>query len=231
MSAEALIDVVLDVAAGEAVDSTLAATVDHSKPTSVTPKRRTSGRPDVQTWYIEVDSPIGVLTVAAQEDAIIGLYMQTHRHGPTDVDRDSWLPDVNEASEVLNQARTQLSEYFAGTRTYFDLKLAPFGSEVQHKVWRALADIPYSETRSYGNIAETIGNPRASRAVGAANGMNPISIIVPCHRVIGSNGALTGFGGGIERKEWLLNHEARVAGKPATYGAGKRDLFSPSAEE
>lgn len=230
MSAEALIEGALELVAGGAVERVLGAPDDDSATASVSPKRRTAGRPDAQTWYIETDSPIGMLTVVAQDDAIIGLYMQTHRHGPTDADRDSWLPDVNRASEVLNQARVQLNEYFAGTRTRFDLKLAPFGSEVQHKVWRALADIPYSETRSYGNIAETIGSPKASRAVGAANGKNPISIIVPCHRVVGSNGALTGFGGGIERKEWLLNHEARVAGKPATYGAGKQDLFSASAD-
>lgn len=190
--------------------------------TPVVQRRRNSKVSDEPTlWYTEVDTPIGQLVVASEDDAIMGVYMESHRHGP--VDRDSWLPDVNGVRPVLNAARTQLAEYFSGKRVAFKLKLRARGTEVQQTVWRALSDIPFGETRSYGEIAATIGNPKASRAVGAANGRNPISIIVPCHRVIGSNGSLTGFGGGIERKEWLLAHESRVSGRPSQYG--RRDLF------
>jgi len=174
------------------------------------------------TWYIEVDTPIGLLMVSSEDDAITGVYMESHRHGP--VDRESWLPDVKGVRPVLNTARAQLAEFFSGRRHGFDLKLRARGTEVQQRVWRALLDIPFGETRSYGEIAALVGNPRASRAVGSANGRNPISIIVPCHRVIRSNGALTGFGGGIERKEWLLAHEAQVSGRPSKYG--RHDLFS-----
>lgn len=159
-------------------------------------------------WYIEVESPIGQLVVASSGGAITGLYMESHRHGP--VDRGSWILDSQHEQPVLVMARQQLTEYFAGDRVTFDLPLGAVGTEVQQSVWRALSDIPFGETRTYGGIAKTIGNPKASRAVGSANGRNPISIIVPCHRVIGSDGSLTGFGGGIERKRWLLAHEARV---------------------
>lgn len=117
---------------------------------------------------------------------------------------------------MLQLAREQLDQYFAGQRTSFTLPLAAEGTAVQQSVWRQLIAIPFGETRTYGEIARIIGNPKASRAVGAANGRNPISIIVPCHRVIGSNGALTGFGGGIERKQWLLAHEAHVRAQAAT---------------
>jgi len=111
---------------------------------------------------------------------------------------------------VLTRAARQLAEYFAGTRRTFDLPLAftTRATPFQQKVWRALLTIPFGETRSYGEIAAQIGSPRAVRAVGAANGRNPISIIAPCHRVIGSNGDLTGFGGGMEAKAWLLAHES-----------------------
>ena len=108
-------------------------------------------------------------------------------------------------------ARKQLGEYFKGKRMTFDLPLAPEGTEFQQSVWKQLRKISYGRTKSYGEIANKVGNPRASRAVGAANGRNPISIIVPCHRVIGADGKLTGFGGGIERKRWLLEHEQKVA--------------------
>jgi len=104
---------------------------------------------------------------------------------------------------------TQLAEYFAGDRRAFDLPVAPRGSEFQELVWRALVEIPFGETRSYGQLARSIGQPTASRAVGAANGRNPIAIIVPCHRVIGATGALTGYAGGMAAKRWLLDHERR----------------------
>jgi methylated-DNA-[protein]-cysteine S-methyltransferase len=116
-------------------------------------------------------------------------------------------------TRVLETAAAQLAEYFAGRRRTFDLPLAPRGTGFQQRVWRALSAIPYGETRSYGAIAASIGRPAASRAVGAANGKNPIWIIVPCHRVIGASGHLTGYAGGIAVKRWLLEHERQHHGQ------------------
>ena len=113
----------------------------------------------------------------------------------------------------LTSVKEQLDEYFAGSRRRFNLPLHSEGTLFMEKVWSKLRTIPFGETWSYGELAKQIGNPKASRAVGLANGRNPIAIIVPCHRVIGANGTLTGFGGGIERKKWLLEFEARAAGK------------------
>jgi len=112
---------------------------------------------------------------------------------------------------VLDEAATQLAEYFAGDRQEFELPLGPEGTGFQRLVWRALATIPFGETRTYGEIARAIRRPAASRAVGAANGRNPISIIVPCHRVVGASGALTGYAGGMDAKQWLLGHEGRYS--------------------
>ncbi len=112
---------------------------------------------------------------------------------------------------MLVETARQLGEYFAGERRVFDLPLGPDGTGFQRLVWRALGTIPFGETRAYGTIAHAIGRPSASRAVGAANGKNPISIIVPCHRVIGASGALTGYAGGVAAKEWLLGHERRYS--------------------
>ncbi|MGV3707370.1 MAG: methylated-DNA--[protein]-cysteine S-methyltransferase [Gemmatimonas sp.] len=175
---------------------------------------RVSANKETGLWYIDVPSPIGTLTIASDGDAITGLYMESHRHGP--VDRSVWKHDDERTIAVLQMAHEQLDEYFAGTRTRFTVPLVAEGTAVQKSVWAELSAIPFGETRTYGDIARIIGNPKASRAVGAANGRNPISIIVPCHRVIGSNGALTGFGGGIERKQWLLAHQARVRAEAAT---------------
>lgn len=111
---------------------------------------------------------------------------------------------------MLDRAERQLMEYFDGTRTTFDLPLEPSGTEFQLRVWELLRRIPYGVTTSYGVLARKLGDPQKSRAVGAANGANPIPIIVPCHRVVGSNGELTGFGGGLERKRWLLEHEGAL---------------------
>ncbi|MBN1220458.1 MAG: methylated-DNA--[protein]-cysteine S-methyltransferase [Anaerolineae bacterium] len=119
---------------------------------------------------------------------------------------------------VMAEAVTQLDEYFRGERKEFSLKLAPEGTDFQQKVWAQLAKIPYGETASYLNVARAIGDPKAIRAVGAANGQNPIAIIIPCHRVVGSDGKLTGYGGGVWRKEWLLNHERR-------HSSGQLPLF------
>ena len=158
------------------------------------------------------DSPIGPLTLVARDGVLIGLYMAEHRHRPE-------ASDFGDASEGgFSSAVRQLDEYFAGERTEFDLPLAPQGTAFQRRVWEALRDIPYGETVSYGRLAATIGRPTASRAVGLATGRNPLSIVIPCHRVVGSSGALTGYGGGIERKRLLLDHEARR--RQPTLGVG-----------
>jgi methylated-DNA-[protein]-cysteine S-methyltransferase len=120
-------------------------------------------------------------------------------------------PDWREGeSELLERARRQLAEYFAGKRRTFDLPLAPHGTEFQCAVWRALADIPYGETISYAQLATRVGKPTATRAVGAANGRNPLPIVLPCHRVIGADGSLTGFGGGLPTKQFLLRLEGAL---------------------
>lgn len=147
--------------------------------------------------YRTVDSPIGPLTLAGAGSTLHHLRMTDQTHEP---DRSDWRP----AADAFGDAVAQLRAYFAGELTEFDLDLEPVGTEFQRRVWAALRTIPYGETRSYGQIAEQIGSPGASRAVGLANGRNPIGIIVPCHRVIGSSGGLTGYGGGLDRKRALL---------------------------
>lgn len=142
-----------------------------------------------------LSTPIGELTLTASDTALTGV-----RFPGTGQPAGS-------TNAVLARACEQLEEYFAGTRTTFDLPLDASGSEFERRVWAALLTIPYGTTTSYGALARRLGDQRATRAVGAANGKNPIPIIVPCHRVVGANGELTGFGGGIERKRWLLEHE------------------------
>ena len=117
---------------------------------------------------------------------------------------------INKSNPVIEQTQQQLAEYFTGTRQEFQLPIKASGTEFQQTVWRTLCDIPFGQTWNYGQLAQAIGNKNASRAVGAANGKNPISIIVPCHRVIGANGTLTGYAGGLVIKEWLLKHEGVV---------------------
>ena len=151
-----------------------------------------------------MDTPLGTLLLRGNADALTGIYMENHRHGPvghgTDRRDDARFAD----------ARQQFSEYFAGQRTTFDLPLdRSTGTAFQRQVWQGLLDIPYGETITYGELARRIGQPAAVRAVGLANGRNPISIIVPCHRVIGAGGKLTGYGGGLENKRRLLELEAR----------------------
>jgi methylated-DNA-[protein]-cysteine S-methyltransferase len=145
------------------------------------------------------DSPVGPLTLASNGQALIQLEFENPKHPMAEYPLGS--------DKVLDQARRELDGYFAGQLREFKVKLAPQGTEFQKRVWAALLTIPYGATRTYGQQAAAIGAPKASRAVGAANGRNPIAIIVPCHRVIGSNGRLTGFGGGMERKQILLELE------------------------
>ncbi|MCV7385708.1 methylated-DNA--[protein]-cysteine S-methyltransferase [Mycolicibacter longobardus] len=147
-----------------------------------------------------IDSPIGPLTVAGEDGKLSHLLMLDHSHAP---DRTGWRRDDTAFPDVVEQ----LGAYFAGDLTDFDLAYEMIGTDFQRRVWTALLTIPYGQTRSYGELADQIGAPKASRAVGLANGRNPISIIVPCHRVIGSNGSLTGYGGGIDRKRALLDLE------------------------
>lgn len=151
--------------------------------------------------YRIVDSPVGPLTLAGSGSTLMHLRMVDQTHEP---DRSGWEPaDPDAFADVV----AQLEAYFAGELIAFDVDLELTGTEFQRRVWAALQTIPYGETRSYGQIAEQIGSPAASRAVGMANSRNPIGIIVPCHRVIGSSGGLTGYGGGIERKRALLELE------------------------
>lgn len=159
------------------------------------------------TYWTEHDSPLGPLLLLADDGGLTGIYMQPHRHGPDGVDA-AWIRD----DERFAEARVQLDAYFVGELQRFELPLNPTGTAFQREVWAALRTIPYGETRSYGEIAEQIGRPGTARAVGLANGRNPLSIVVPCHRVVGASGSLTGYGGGIERKQLLLDLEARVAG-------------------
>ncbi len=158
-------------------------------------------------------SPVGDLVLTASETGLTGLYFPTSRHGPASVGPHPLSPSPSGrggTNDLLNRVEAQLKEYFAGTRTTFELPLEPHGTDFQLSVWELLRKIPYGVTTSYGELARRLGDPKATRAVGAANGANPIPIIVPCHRVVGSKGELTGFGGGIERKRWLLEHEGAL---------------------
>jgi methylated-DNA-[protein]-cysteine S-methyltransferase len=152
--------------------------------------------------YCHYESPVGRLLLTCDGTALTGLYMEPSRKAQS---TDGWVHDGTVGP--LPATVRQLTEYFAGTRRTFDLPLRPRGTPFQERVWRELLEIPYGQTWSYGELARRIGNPSASRAVGLANGRNPISLVVPCHRVIGADGTLTGYGGGIERKRWLLGHE------------------------
>jgi methylated-DNA-[protein]-cysteine S-methyltransferase len=153
--------------------------------------------------YTYVDSPIGRLLLQSDGVALTGLHMEGP--GCPALDAATWLADAD--GGPLPLAARQLDEYFAGRRRDFDLPLRLEGTIFQRRVWQVLTEIPYGATWSYGQQAKRMGNPNASRAVGLANGRNPISILVPCHRVIGADGSLTGYGGGVERKRWLLAHE------------------------
>jgi len=162
-------------------------------------------KPETTVSFCMIDSPIGRLTLTSDGAALTGVYMASPgKPPPRNVD---WVMDPTTAP--LPEAVRQLREYFAGERREFDLPLRFSGTEFQNRVWRKLTTIPFGETWSYGQLAKRLDNPGAQRAVGLANGKNPIAIVVPCHRVIGADGSLTGFGGGLPRKEWLLAHEGR----------------------
>lgn len=149
-------------------------------------------------YKYHIDTPIGMICVESNEEVITGLFFEKNK---------TLYKQEKPETDLLKKAGEQLMEYFSGKRKTFDLPLAPSGTEFQKKVWKALCQIPYGETRSYGEIAAQIGNPKACRAVGGANNKNPIMIFIPCHRVIGADGSLVGFGGGIEAKKFMLNLE------------------------
>jgi methylated-DNA-[protein]-cysteine S-methyltransferase len=154
-------------------------------------------------YFTFYESPIQLLRLVSDGRSLIGLYMMSEKH--------HFIPDSNcledENVAPFPEAKQQLTAYFAGTLTQFELPLQMSSTPFQQRVWEALRTIPYGATISYGELAQQIGQPKASRAVGLTNGRNPLSIIVPCHRVIGTNGKLTGYGGGLECKQWLLDHE------------------------
>jgi methylated-DNA-[protein]-cysteine S-methyltransferase len=154
--------------------------------------------------FRQVDSPLGPLRLCGRDGVLHGLYMDAHQGAPD--------PLGTEDDDAFADVVEQLDAYFAGELTRFDVRYELAGTTFQRAVWRALCDIPYGETISYGELARRLGTPSASRAVGLANGRNPVSIVVPCHRVIGANGTLTGYGGGIERKRFLLDLEQRTRG-------------------
>ena len=153
------------------------------------------------THFATTDSPIGELLVLGDGEIIHGLLING------DGEFDSRKSELTQDQAAFAETIDQLDQYFAGDRDSFDLPLEPEGTEFQRAVWNALTEIPFGETRSYGEIAVAVGRPKAARAVGMANNRNPIAVIVPCHRVIGSGGALVGYAGGLERKTWLLDHE------------------------
>jgi methylated-DNA-[protein]-cysteine S-methyltransferase len=151
-----------------------------------------------------IDSPVGPLRLIASDDGLRAILW-----GAEDAERIASIDDdmVEERTPLLDEAAKQLGEYFAGTRRDFDLPLDPAGTDFQKSAWMVLRSIPYGQTMTYGEQARRLGDPNKARAVGAANGKNPLSIVVPCHRVIGSNGDLTGFAAGVDIKSWLLDHE------------------------
>jgi methylated-DNA-[protein]-cysteine S-methyltransferase len=159
---------------------------------------------DIPHFRTTFDSPVGVLSLVATDHALVALVWRVEGHSRAGFENAVEKP----RHPLLRETARQLREYFAGARRKFELPLEFRGTEFQRRVWAALLEIPYGQTRTYGQIAEAIGNSSAVRAVGAANGRNPISIIAPCHRVIGMNGDLTGFGGGLDAKAHLLSLEA-----------------------
>lgn len=153
------------------------------------------------TSHVVLDSPIGPLTVIAEDGAITHVHMDDAKHGPED---DRWGPPAEPSDEPFASAVAQLTAYFAGDLREFDLPLAPRGDDFHQRVWALLREIPYGETRCYGDLARALGDRNLAQAVGTANGRNPIAIVIPCHRVIGADGSLVGYAGGLDRKRFLL---------------------------
>lgn len=166
-----------------------------------------TGKTADATYYDELGSPLGKLLIAATDAGISGIYFEKHRHFKG---KNGWLHAPGHPH--LKLAAQQLNEYFAGARQQFDLPLALRGTAFQQAVWQALIAIPFGQSTTYGQHAQQIGKANAVRAVGTAIGRNPVSIIVPCHRVLGASGALTGYAGGLERKQFLLRHEQSKQG-------------------
>jgi methylated-DNA-[protein]-cysteine S-methyltransferase len=158
------------------------------------------------TAHTLVDSPLGALTLVESDGALTGLYMDAQRHLPAVAQHG------NRDDAILPAVREQLAAYWAGNLQEFTVPVRLTGTPFRRAVWQALLAIPYGQTWSYGKLAAHLGQPGASRAVGLANGRNPVSIVVPCHRVVGSSGRLTGYGGGLDRKHWLLEHERMHCG-------------------
>ena len=156
-------------------------------------------------WFDEFNTPIGTLTIAIDDSGLRFVLFENNKYDAPG--RQDWRRDAG----PTRLARDQLLQYFAGERRIFDLTLNPAGTDFQQKTWAMLAQIPFGATWSYSQLAAKIALPKAVRAVGAANGRNPLPIILPCHRVIGANGSLTGFGGGLPTKKWLLEHETRLS--------------------
>lgn len=161
-----------------------------------------------------MESPLGPLTLVADDGALAAVYFEAHRRLP---DPSAFGPRSRHGFEAVTE---QLGEYFAGERTSFELRVAPRGGEFQARVWALLSRIPYGETRRYGQLAAELGGPALARAVGAATGRNPLSIVVPCHRLVGAGGALVGYAGGLERKRALLTLESAVAARQLGVAAG-----------
>ncbi|HET8763709.1 MAG TPA: methylated-DNA--[protein]-cysteine S-methyltransferase [Rhodanobacter sp.] len=156
--------------------------------------------------YLPVATPLGTFVVAARDEAVAGGWFEGQKYFPAISAEAGW----REASTpVLDEARRELDAYFAGRLTRFEVPLAPDGTEFQRKVWTALCAVPFGETTTYAALAQAIGRPGAFHPVGAAVGRNPMSLFVPCHRALGSDGSLTGYAGGLTRKRWLLDHESR----------------------
>jgi methylated-DNA-[protein]-cysteine S-methyltransferase len=167
----------------------------------------------MNTRHAAIDSPLGELTLVADGDALTGLYFRHHWYRPG---ADTFGPQVDADSDpLLAKTRTQVAEYLAGDRNDFDLPIALSGDDAQRRVWRLLTEIPYGETVTYGELATTLGDGTTAQEVGQAVGRNPLSIVVPCHRVVGRNGQLTGYAGGLKSKQFLLELEEPVEAKAA----------------
>ena len=158
---------------------------------------------ELNTYTKYIDTPIGWLKLIASQDALLEIQFVDDK-GESDVE------EIN----IISQTMIQLEEYFQGNRKEFALKLAPHGTDFQQKIWQLVKAVPFGETASYLHVAKQSGSEKNTRAVGLANGNNPIPIIIPCHRIIGTNGKLTGYAGGLERKRWLLHHELSNSAKP-----------------